>query len=57
MSFYVKDFIKLALEQNIPSTRKVLLNEIIDYIKSKIDKNQEINLNFICTHNSRRSYC
>ena len=55
MSFYVEDFIKLALKQNIPSTRKVLLIQIIDYIKSKIDNNQEINLNFICTHNSRRS--
>ena len=55
MSFYVKDFIKLALKQNIPSSRKVLLTQIIDYIKSKIDNNQEINLNFICTHNSRRS--
>ncbi len=55
MSFYVKDFIKLALKQNISSTREVLLTEIIDYIKSKIDNNQEINLNFICTHNSRRS--
>lgn len=55
MSFYVQDFIKLALKQNIPSTRKVWLTEIIEYIKSKIEKNQEINLNFICTHNSRRS--
>ena len=55
MSFYVKDFIKLALKQNIHSSRKVLLTQIIDYIKSKIDNNQEINLNFICTHNSRRS--
>ncbi len=55
MSFYVQDFIKLALKQNIPSTRKVWLTEIIEYIKSKIENNQEINLNFICTHNSRRS--
>ena len=55
MSFYVKDFIELALKQNIPSTRKVWLTEIIEYIKSKIENNQEINLNFICTHNSRRS--
>ena len=36
MSFYVEDFIKLALKQNISSTRKVLLTEIIDYIKSKM---------------------
>ena len=55
MSFYVQDFVKLALKQNIPSTRKVWLTEIIEYIKSKIENNQEINLNFICTHNSRRS--
>ena len=55
MSFYVQDFIKLALKQNIPLSRKLLLTEITDYIKSKIDNNQEINLNFICTHNSRRS--
>ena len=55
MSFYVQDFIELALKQNISSSRKLLLNEITDYIKSKIDNNQEINLNFICTHNSRRS--
>ena len=41
---YIKDFIKLALKQNIPSSRKVLLTQIIDYIKSKIDNNQEINL-------------
>tara|TARA_B100001939_G_scaffold207409_1_gene178355 strand:- start:686 stop:1285 length:600 start_codon:yes stop_codon:yes gene_type:complete len=55
MSFYVQDFIKLALKQNISSARKVWLNEIIEYIKVKIENNQEINLNFICTHNSRRS--
>lgn len=55
MSFYVQDFIELALKQNIPLSRKLLLTEITDYIKSKIDNNQEINLNFICTHNSRRS--
>ena len=40
MSFYVEDFIKLALNQNIPSTRKVLLTAIIDYIISKTDNNQ-----------------
>ena len=44
MSFYVQDFIELALKQNIPLSRKLLLTEITDYIKSKIDNNQEINL-------------
>jgi arsenate reductase len=28
----------------------------VDYIQSKIDSKQEIRLNFICTHNSRRSH-
>ena len=42
MSFYVQDFVKLALKQNIPSTRKVWLTEIIEYIKSKIENNQEM---------------
>ncbi|MEL0009842.1 MAG: protein-tyrosine-phosphatase, partial [Flammeovirgaceae bacterium] len=55
MSFYVSDFIKIALNQKISSSRKELLSQIIEYIKSKIENKQEINLNFICTHNSRRS--
>ena len=40
----------------IISTRKRILVEIINYIQSKIDLEKEINLNFICTHNSRRSH-
>lgn len=35
--------------------RKGLLKPLIDYINSKISKKQPILLNFICTHNSRRS--
>lgn len=31
------------------------LGILINYIQKKHDKNTEINLNFICTHNSRRS--
>tara|TARA_B100001996_G_scaffold377280_1_gene359671 strand:+ start:1350 stop:1976 length:627 start_codon:yes stop_codon:yes gene_type:complete len=38
--------------------RKLVLNPLIKYLKNKILLNQKINLNFICTHNSRRSqYC
>jgi len=32
------------------------LNYLIDIIQSKVDNKQEININFICTHNSRRSH-
>jgi len=43
------------LSQSISDERKSLLQELIDYIKSKREKGQPIRLNFICTHNSRRS--
>jgi arsenate reductase len=39
----------------IEADRKVSLQLIIDYIQGKKDANEEVNLNFICTHNSRRS--
>ncbi len=36
--------------------RKSVLQPLIDYIQEKLDHQQEIRLNFICTHNSRRSH-
>lgn len=39
----------------ISPDRKEKLNTIAEYISKKIDKNEEVNLIFICTHNSRRS--
>lgn len=41
---------------SIPKERKEVLNSLINYIKDKIAKNEPIALNFICTHNSRRSH-
>lgn len=41
---------------NITNERKVTLQPLIDFIKTKVTDNQEIRLNFICTHNSRRSH-
>jgi len=38
----------------ISENRKAILNEVVKYICAK--KDQSINLNFICTHNSRRSH-
>lgn len=43
-------------ENSISSERKGILQPLIDYIQSKIDTNQDVKLNFICTHNSRRSH-
>ncbi len=40
----------------ISNERKELLNELARYISQKVRNHEEVNLNFICTHNSRRSH-
>lgn len=42
--------------QSISTQRKAVLQPLIDFIQSKVSKNQDIRINFICTHNSRRSH-
>ena len=47
----------LIIKMNdIAQERKSLLEEFADYISQKIKDGKEINLTFICTHNSRRSH-
>ena len=41
---------------SVPNERKEILQPLIDYIQNKVKFNEEIRLNFICTHNSRRSH-
>lgn len=41
--------------ENIAAMRKIILQPLIDFIHNKVSNQQEIRLNFICTHNSRRS--
>lgn len=41
---------------SIPEHRKIILQELIDFVQTKKDADAIINLNFICTHNSRRSH-
>lgn len=46
-----------ALDANsISEERKDILKPLIDYLNDKIKANNPIRLNFICTHNSRRSH-
>ena len=46
-----------ALESvQISNERKSELQPLIDFIQGKVSTNNNINLNFICTHNSRRSH-
>ena len=44
------DFVSISKE------RKIVLQPLIDYIQNKVTNQQEIRLNLICTHNSRRSH-
>ena len=47
--------IEAALSLEISDERKAILQVLIDYIKAKRKAEAPIRLNFICTHNSRRS--
>ncbi len=40
----------------ISENRKAILQPLIDYIQSKVENKQPVRINFICTHNSRRSH-
>ncbi len=40
----------------ISEERKKTLQPLIDFIQSKVSSKAEVRLNFICTHNSRRSH-
>ncbi len=40
----------------VSEERKQVLQPLINYIQEKLDNKEVINLNFICTHNSRRSH-
>lgn len=40
----------------IPAERKKILRELSDFVQQKRELKQPIYLNFICTHNSRRSH-
>lgn len=40
----------------ISQERQAILIPLVDYLKEKTKANQPIRLNFICTHNSRRSH-
>lgn len=52
----VQQFIHSLEAESISDSRKKTLQPLIDFIQQKIDNREEIRLNFICTHNSRRSH-
>ena len=52
----VEETIATLNVQNIDAARRETLQPLVAFIQEKVHANQEIRLNFICTHNSRRSH-
>ncbi|MDR6845745.1 protein-tyrosine-phosphatase [Flavobacterium granuli] len=52
----IENIIKNLNIENISEERKEVLQSLIDFIQIKVANQQEIRLNMICTHNSRRSH-
>ncbi len=52
----IKTIIAQFTDNAVSPERKKLLQPLADYIRQKAEKEEDILLNFICTHNSRRSH-
>ena len=56
MYLKIREIIAQLSTERISDERKIILQPLIEFISSKPSKNEEVILNFICTHNSRRSH-
>lgn len=56
MNQEIKNIISNFNENNISADRKNVVLPLVNYIQTKKNNNERIRLNFICTHNSRRSH-
>ena len=52
----LQEFVSGLKYQDISDERKDILQVLIDQIQSSVNAGDKVNLNFICTHNSRRSH-
>lgn len=52
----IENVIKALNFESISDERKIILQPLVDFIQGKANNGQEIRLNLICTHNSRRSH-
>ncbi|CAD0218324.1 Arsenate reductase [Chryseobacterium sp. JV274] len=48
--------IELLKNQEISEDRKATLAPLVDFIQKRVEEQKEVTINFICTHNSRRSH-
>ncbi|WP_339663601.1 protein-tyrosine-phosphatase [uncultured Polaribacter sp.] len=56
MFIEIETFIKKIKPETISDERKETLKPLTEFIQTKVSNQEEIRLNFICTHNSRRSH-
>lgn len=56
MNANLSKYIEEILTKEINEERKIILQPLIDFIQEKARYQKAININFICTHNSRRSH-
>ncbi|MGH1516394.1 protein-tyrosine-phosphatase [Chryseobacterium sp. JK1] len=47
---------QVLLLKSVSENRKKILQPLIDFIQKKVAQKEEVSINFICTHNSRRSH-
>jgi len=52
----IEEIIKSLDVSTIKEGRKDIHNQLTNYIQDKVNNKKDVNLNFICTHNSRRSH-
>jgi arsenate reductase len=55
MNATIQDFIRSLQIDTISDERKIVLEPFVAYLTQKQRNGEQIKLNFICTHNSRRS--
>ena len=51
----IKNYFEALDTSVISKDRREVLQVLIDFAKSKLEKEETIILNYVCTHNSRRS--
>ena len=56
MNAQIENVIQNLNTDTLSSERKAVLQPLIDFISEKKSENKPIRINFICTHNSRRSH-
>lgn len=56
MNTAIQKIIEGFHQENISEERKTILMPLVEYLQKKVHLGETIRLNFICTHNSRRSH-